>query len=331
MKLQDAAGNIGNDAARQVLLEQFISKSLDLLYPADGDKNAQFRFIKSVIDDISPFDYEDDTHMKCQVGDEVIRLIAQEKKNKKARPLLSILCGHVRKEDAERLIGRSISTREYTEARKHRKHPGPGAPLEGEFLKFHRQRIKERSIEEFVEWLNAAGLLQNLAFGEKIVKFHNGFHCAIESVKRTESILQIVKLYYRHFLERREDPNDDESNTVDGDELDEGDRFDAADDEKDERDYYSDDDGGAEDRYVDDELDEGDRFNAADDEKDERDYYFDDGGGAEDSCVYDELDKGDIFDAADNEKDERDAAEDNSSSHGKKMSPPCVFMPRRTT
>ena len=33
MKLQDAAGNIGNDAARQLLLEQFISKSLDLLYP----------------------------------------------------------------------------------------------------------------------------------------------------------------------------------------------------------------------------------------------------------------------------------------------------------
>ena len=46
-------------------------------------------------------------------------------------------------------------------------------------------------------------MLQNLAYGEKIVKYQNGFHIAVESVKRTQSVLNITRKYYREFLKGR--------------------------------------------------------------------------------------------------------------------------------
>ena len=87
----------------------------------------------------------------------------------------------------------------------------------------HRRRVEERSIQDFVEWLNMNEFLQSLAYGEKIIKYKNGFHLAIESVKRTKSVVQIVQSYYRDFLCGRaedEDGNDSDKESDYSSELD---------------------------------------------------------------------------------------------------------------
>jgi len=54
-------------------------------------------------------------------------------------------------EDAQELIGRGISNNQYAAARLHRRYPGPGVPLVGEAAVAHQRRIKEKTIQEFVE------------------------------------------------------------------------------------------------------------------------------------------------------------------------------------
>jgi len=203
-----------SDIQSRALCEHIIYRCLGLVCPG-VDRITQFRLIKSVIENIAPFDYGDEMQLKCRVGDEVAKLVGQERSNKKRIHLLSIMCGHMRKQDAEKMINHKISNSQFADAKRHRRHPGPGVPYQ-KSTTAHRRRVSEKSIEEFVEWLNAADLLQNLAFGEKIVKFSNGFHVAIESVKRTESIQNIIRYYYRQFIGKREGTDSDES--VDSDE-----------------------------------------------------------------------------------------------------------------
>ena len=76
----------------------------------------------------------------------------------------------------------------------------------------HR-RVQEKLIIDFVEWLNVNDFLQNLAFGEKIIKYTDGFHVAIESIKRTKSVTYIIKEYYRNFMNDYADKFDE---NVDG-------------------------------------------------------------------------------------------------------------------
>ena len=99
--------------------------------------------------------------------------------------------------------------------------------LEAKIIR-HRRRVQEKTIQDFVEWLNINDMLQNLAYGEKIVKYTNGFHVAIESVKRTKSITHIIRQYYRDFLKgRSEETGEDKDDAVllenEDDELDDSD------------------------------------------------------------------------------------------------------------
>ena len=64
------------------------------------------------------------------------------------------------------------------------------------------------------------GLLQNLAFGEKIIKMKNGFHLAVESVKITETIVNIIRSYYRDFL-KGQGVDKEPDNESDDEEIDE--------------------------------------------------------------------------------------------------------------
>ena len=116
-----------------------------------------------------------------------------------------------------------------------------------------RQRVQEKSIQDFVEWLNAVGLLQNIAFGEKVVQFNNGFHVAIESVKRTQSVQNIVRYYYRRFLVKGSDENssgeydknatDDDNSSTSSSDDDQDYLYEHDDEDYEEDDVYSDDDG----------------------------------------------------------------------------------------
>ena len=103
----------------------------------------------------------------------------------------------MRRPGASSLIGRKVNTKEWALARKHRLYPGVG--------KARRIRVADTTLINFIEWLKAAGHLQNLSFGQKIVKYSNGRFVAIESVKRTDSIQNIVNDYYTKFLSASEE------------------------------------------------------------------------------------------------------------------------------
>ena len=71
-----------------------------------------------------------------------------------------------------------------------------------------------------MEWLRAADLIQNLSYRQKVVQFSNGQHVAIESVKRTDLIRNIVKKYYEFMESRGEEENaTDDVDDVDDDEI----------------------------------------------------------------------------------------------------------------
>jgi len=187
-------------------------KSLSMIQPAD-----------SCIDeplDISVDSKLDGAMYTERICSEVTDII-KKNKPKDARQFLSLMCGMMTRKEAEKMVGRKISKREWTEAVKHRIYPGPGEPLERELFIAHRQRIEENTLVDFIEWLKADGHLQNLSFGQKIVRYFNGRYVPIESVKRTNACLQIIRGYYQSFLEEAEadmdilddsehDGNDDE-------------------------------------------------------------------------------------------------------------------------
>ena len=134
------------------------------------------------------------------MGTELAKVIGK-KDSKKSIPLLSIICKLMERSKAEIIIGRTIGSREWRKARRHAIFPGAGEPFEITFWKKHRKRISNDQLIQFMEWLKAAGLIQNLSFGHKIVQYHNGLHVSIESVKRTDSLRNIVNRYYSEFLD----------------------------------------------------------------------------------------------------------------------------------
>ena len=134
------------------------------------------------------------------MGNELAKLI-YEKGSKDSIPLLSIICNDMNRSKAEMIVGRTIGRREWGKARRHSIFPGAGELVERNFWRNHRLKIENEQLIQFMEWLKAAGLIQNLSFGHKIVKYHNNLHVAIESVKRTDSLKNIVNRYYAEFLD----------------------------------------------------------------------------------------------------------------------------------
>ena len=98
-------------------------------------------------------------------------------------------------------FGQGISSHRWRDAGLHEKKYGVGLPNTDPHKVDHRRRLEERTIQDFIEWLNSKDYLQNLAFGEKPVRIKNGLYVAIESVKRTQSISNIVREYYNDFGE----------------------------------------------------------------------------------------------------------------------------------
>ena len=169
--------------------------SVSMIQPADSG-------IDELLD-ISVDSKLDDAMYTERISSEVTDII-KKKKPKDARQFLSLMCGMMTRKEAEKMVGRKISKREWTEAVKHRIYPGPGEVLERELFIAHRQRIEENTLVDFIEWLKADGHLQNLSFGQKIVRYFNGRFVPIESVKRTNACLQIIRGYYQSFLEEAE-------------------------------------------------------------------------------------------------------------------------------
>ena len=131
--------------------------------------------------------------------------LVRAKKPKDARPLLSFFCSAgMTCQGAIAKIGRNITHTEWNNANKYAIFPGAGEPPPVKFWKDYREKTSKDQLVQFMEWLRAADLLQNLSFGQKIVTYSNGLHVAIESVKRKDHVRNIVRKYYTTFLESRE-------------------------------------------------------------------------------------------------------------------------------
>ena len=160
---------------------------------------------------------EERTLVEC-MGDELLKII-RSKDSKESIPLLSICCNITNRAKAEMMIGREIGKREWSKAKMHSVFPGPGEPLCKNFWVNHRQKVKDEQLIQFMEWLKAADLIQNLSFGHKIVQYHNGLHVAIESVKRTDTLKNISKKYYAQFLDTVNEAEDLDQEGQEGDEY----------------------------------------------------------------------------------------------------------------
>ena len=121
----------------------------------------------------------------------ICRILAQtilSKKTPKARrPLLSIVASSVSKTKAESEVfmnRHKFTPREWAQARKHAIYPGVGEPVKD--VHFFRRQLEDDTVDEFMEWLFAADLLQSLSFGHKVISYSNGYHVSIESVKRKQ-------------------------------------------------------------------------------------------------------------------------------------------------
>ena len=178
------------------------------------------------------------------MGNELAKIIC-EKKPRDSIPLLSIICNLMDRPKAESMIGRTVGRREWGKAKRHSIFPGAGEPFEKNFWTNHRKRISNMQLVQFMEWLKAADLIQNLSFGHKVITYHNGLHVAIESVKRTDSLKNIVNKYYSEFLgivqnveevEGRGENLDDDATSIDTDTSD----FDAEEDQDSNIDLESD-------------------------------------------------------------------------------------------
>lgn len=194
-------------------LEAFMAS----MYPG-RDKKEQYRELETLIANCNAFeDKLNDQKLYRNIAEDVVGIIGDKDIEPRKRiHLLAILTKHMRKSDAERITGRSISHDQWFQANIHRDIHEIGLPSGEDKLKInHRRHIEEQTIQEFVEWLNSNDYLQNLAYGEKVVTMSNGYHIAIESVKRTDSITNIIRNYYRDFLVARldgEEENRDNSN-----------------------------------------------------------------------------------------------------------------------
>ena len=97
------------------------------------------------------------------------------------RHLMSLFTTSFSRKQTQKLLDRTISKQEWSAARKHQLHPGPLYPV---IKKHHlRNRLGTGVMDDFIEWLYAADLLQSLSYGHKVLKYSNGVHVAIESVK----------------------------------------------------------------------------------------------------------------------------------------------------
>lgn len=99
------------------------------------------------------------------------------------------------------MLGSNVSKYEWAKAKAHAKFPGPGHPVPVK-PKYRRKRFEDAVIQEFLEWLHSHDFLQNLSFGQKVVRLKNGVHTAIEAVKLTSSQTKIIQDYSKTFVDQ---------------------------------------------------------------------------------------------------------------------------------
>ena len=88
-------------------------------------------------------------------------------------PLLSLACATTKltRKDIIQMLGHNVSKYEWTKASAHAKFPGPGHPVPVK-PKYRCKQFEDVVVEEFLEWLNSHDFLQNLSFGQKVIRLY---------------------------------------------------------------------------------------------------------------------------------------------------------------
>jgi hypothetical protein len=146
---------------------------------------------------------EESVHI--ELGKRLIEVI-RDMKPKERRHLMAIGSQHVTKNAFDMLLGRTVSAREWSQINKHAKFPGPGIPYQLKQNHF-RMRVLDETITDFLQWLFASNSIQHLACGQKVLQLSSGKFICIEAVDRTKKTNDIVREYFRSFLQERGEEN----------------------------------------------------------------------------------------------------------------------------
>ena len=194
--------------AKDIIILTVVDKSTNLMYP-EKNQGERYQILQRALEEERLIESDQiQYHHLLETGKEVAAF-SRQRRGKNARPLVSFFVDKMSRGEACSLIGRKITKTEWALAVKHRMYPGVGNPVEVFFQKARRIRIADATLVNFIEWLKADDHLQNLSFGQKVVKYSNGRFVAIESVKRTDSIKNIVKSYYTKFLSASDEGSTD--------------------------------------------------------------------------------------------------------------------------
>ena len=119
--------------------------------------------------------------------------------NEQRRPLMSIATQVIPRRDMGELLGQSITKAEWAKASLHVKYPGLGHAVLPK-PKYRRKCFEDNVVKEFIEWLHSNNFLQSLSFGQKVVKFYNGVHTAVEAVKMTSNQSRVIEKYAESYM-----------------------------------------------------------------------------------------------------------------------------------
>ena len=147
-----------------------------------------------------------------RIGQSIIHVL-RKKKPECRIALMSLAVKNTTKNEMEKILKERITSREWSNANIHYLFPGPGEPVPPRIIQKRRKIIRDEVITDFVEWLYASDLLESLSFGQKVVRFSNGFHFTIKSIKRTDSFANIIRMYAQRWMtESINEQNHDETN-----------------------------------------------------------------------------------------------------------------------
>jgi hypothetical protein len=127
------------------------------------------------------------------------------------RPVMSMLATLLSKKKLDKYMGQRISSHEFADARKHASIHGMLRCVPEVINHRRRNCLPEHLITHFIEWCQRNNIFQNVAYGQKVLKFSNGIHIAAESIKSRVSCSNIRSQYVKEWM-AEEEANSSEQN-----------------------------------------------------------------------------------------------------------------------
>jgi hypothetical protein len=129
--------------------------------------------------------------VKQLIGAFYLDCLKQMEKNEQRRPILAIVAEQYNRSVVQAATGIKISEKEFSNARKHARWPGPIQPVSKS--RTFRNRFKDNTITALLHCLETGGKLQRNAFGTKICEILGGRELVtIENIERSQKVSRII-------------------------------------------------------------------------------------------------------------------------------------------